>query len=285
MELIIVTGLSGAGKSKVVDALEDIGFFCADNVPPKLIPTFAQLLMESKESDKRSAIVSDTRAGYAFNEFSYALNELKNRKIDYKILFIDAKKDILLQRFKETRRKHPLLESCNGSLEDAITEERQLLLPARQYADFIIDTSNTSVQQCKDRISEMFIENPRELMQIRCTSFGFKYGIPNDSDIVFDVRCLPNPFYIDELKFKTGLDADVREYVLQWNEAVTLLDKLTELIDYMLPLCIKEGKSQLVISIGCTGGKHRSVVFAEKLYDHFAEKKYLLSINHRDIKK
>lgn len=285
MELVIITGLSGAGKSMGVDALEDIGFFCADNMPPKLIPTFAHLILNSKEIRNKVAIVTDIRVGGSFNDLFNALDDLKEMNCPYKIVFFDANNEVLIRRYKETRRKHPLVDSCNGSLIEAIDSERITLQPARQIADYIIDTSNLTATECKKRVSGIFLDNPTKAMSIHCVSFGFKYGIPTDSDLVFDVRCLPNPFYEDHLKDHTGIEKPVIDYVMQWEQAKTLINKLYDLIDYLVPLYRVEGKSQLVISIGCTGGRHRSVVFAELIREHLSDAGLLLSINHRDIKK
>ncbi len=285
MDVIIITGISGAGKSKVVDALEDIGYFCVDNMPPKLIPTFAQLLLKSTEKRDKVAIVTDVRSGGSFNSIFSSLEELKQIGVPYKILFIDASDDVLVRRYKETRRKHPLTDKYNGSLNEAIRAEREMLYPIRQAADYIVDSSNLSPAECKSRICEIFLDNPDSTMKIHCVSFGFKYGIPNDSDLMFDVRCLPNPFYIPEMKTKTGMDAEVRDYVMKWDESKELADKLMDLIDYLVPLYTREGKSQLVISVGCTGGRHRSVTFAEIIAKHFQNKGFAVSINHRDIKK
>jgi len=285
MELVIITGLSGAGKSRAVDALEDIGFFCAYNMPPKLIPTFVQLILNSKELRDRVAIVTDIRVGGAFKDLFNALDDIKAMNCPFKMLFFDSSNEVLLRRYKETRRKHPLIDEYNGSLLDAIEAERIILQPARQIADYIIDTSNLTATECKERVSSMFIDNPTNAMTIHCISFGFKYGIPSDSDLVFDVRCLPNPFYIDELKEHTGIEMPVRDFVMKWDQAKVLIQKLYDLIDFLIPLYRAEGKSQLVISIGCTGGRHRSVVFAELIREHLCEDGLLLSINHRDIKK
>ncbi|MEI6578693.1 MAG: RNase adapter RapZ [Eubacteriales bacterium] len=285
MELVIITGLSGAGKSRAVDALEDIGFFCADNMPPKLIPTFVQLILNSKEIRDKIAIVTDIRVGGSFKDLFIALEDIKAMNCPFKILFFDANNDVLLRRYKETRRKHPLIDEYNGSLIEAIEAERVILQPARQIADYIIDSSNLTATECKERVSSMFIDNPTNAMTIHCISFGFKYGIPSDSDLVFDVRCLPNPFYIDELKQHTGIELPVRDFVMKWEQAQVLIEKLYDLIDYLIPLYRTEGKSQLVISIGCTGGRHRSVVFAELIREHLCEEGLLLSINHRDVKK
>lgn len=284
MELIIVTGLSGAGKSKAVDILEDIGYFCVDNMPPKLMPAFAQLLLKSNEQPEKSAIVIDIRAGNNFKDVFNSLDLIKEMGGQYKILFVDASKDTLINRYKETRRKHPLAYKYKGSIDSAIEAEREILRPIRQMADYIIDTTNLKPTQFKERVANLFVKNPKEIMPIHCISFGFKYGAPADADLVFDVRCLPNPFYVDEIKKLTGLDEPVREYVMKWEQSQNLVPKLLDLIDYLVPLYQKEGKSHLVIAIGCTGGKHRSVTFAELIYKHLLEEKGMnVMVAHRDI--
>ena len=285
MELILVTGLSGAGKSRVIDALEDIGFFCVDNMPPKLIPTFIQLILNSKEQRDKIAVVTDIRAGLSADSLAQCLSEMKAAHIEYKLLFVTADDETLQSRYKLTRRKHPLDELCNGLLNEAITLERERLRPAIQCADYIVDTSHLSPKDCRERIAALFLENPSTKMHIHCMSFGFKHGVPTDADLMFDVRCLPNPFYVDELKEHTGLEAPVREYVLKWDVAQTMLTKLYDMIDFLVPLYEKEGKTQLVIAIGCSGGRHRSVVFAEKLNRHLLKNGLLCSVNHRDITK
>ncbi|MDD6219727.1 MAG: RNase adapter RapZ [Clostridia bacterium] len=285
MDLMIITGLSGAGKSRVVDALEDIGYFCVDNMPPKLMPTFAQLLLNSRERRDKVAIVTDIRVGGSFGDLFNALVELREMNCSPKILFVDASDDVLIRRYKETRRKHPLLEKYNGSITEALAAEREILEPAKSIADYIIDSSYMTPTECKNRVCEMFMENPRNALKVHCISFGFKYGIPNDSDLLFDVRCLPNPFYVSELKEHTGLEAPVKDYVLKWEEAQGLAAKLCDLMDYLIPLYNKEGKSQLVISVGCTGGRHRSVVFAQLLKEHLDKLGCIATVHHRDMKK
>lgn len=285
MDLMLVTGLSGAGKSRVVDALEDIGYFCVDNMPPKLMTTFAQLLLNSREKREKVAIVTDIRVGGSFGDLFNAMVELKNMGCNPKLLFIDAADNVLIRRYKETRRKHPLLEKYNGSIVEALAAERAILEPAKSIADYVIDSSHMTPTECKNRISEMFLENPQNAMKVHCMSFGFKYGIPNDSDLIFDVRCLPNPFYVAELKEHTGLEEPVKNFVLKWDEAQGLLTKLYDLLDYLIPLYIKEGKSQLVISVGCTGGRHRSVVFAQLLKEHLDKLGCVATVHHRDMKK
>ena len=285
MELILVTGLSGACKSRVIDALEDIGFFCVDNMPPKLISTFVQLILSSKEPRDRIAVVTDIRAGLSPQTFDSCVEDLLSAKIDFKILFVTADDESLQSRYKLTRRKHPLSDLCNGLLNDAITLERERLRPAMQKADYIVDTSHMTPKDCRERIAALFLDNPSQKMHIHAMSFGFKYGMPTDADLVFDVRCLPNPFYVDELKEHTGLDEAVQTYVLKWDAAQTLLAKLYDLVDFLIPLYEKEGKTQLVIAVGCSGGKHRSVVFAEMINKHLLQNNLLSSIHHRDMDK
>lgn len=285
MDFLIVTGLSGAGKSRAVDALEDIGFFCIDNMPPTLISRFAQMARQSGDKLSKVAIVTDVRGGEWFNDFLTELDHLKSRDIAFKLLFLDCDDQTLIRRYKETRRKHPLLTTGEASIGNAIRMERALLAHARERADYIIDTTNLSAMQLKERISKLFLDNISNSMLITCMSFGFKYGAPADADLIFDVRCLPNPFYLDELKFKTGLDAEVFDYVMKWPQSQELKQKLVELADFLLPLYLREGKSQLTIAFGCTGGKHRSVTFAEILYRHLSEQGKRVGVNHRDILK
>ena len=285
MEFLIVTGLSGAGKSRAVDALEDIGFYCVDNIPPKLIPTFYDLCAKAGNTFSRVAVVTDIRGGDMFSSLFETLDDLKNEDKHYRILFLDANDYVLINRFKETRRKHPLAENNLGSLEQAVKLEREILRPVREKADYIIDTSFLSPAQLKERISNLFLGDSSQALMVHCVSFGFKYGIPTEADRVFDVRCLPNPFYIEELKHLTGLDEPVYSYVMKWEQTKGVVQRLISLIDYMLPLYCDEGKSQLVIAIGCTGGKHRSVALAQLLYDHLLENGHRTSVNHRDIQK
>ena len=285
MEFVVVTGMSGAGKSRAISAMEDIGFYCVDNIPPQLIPTFHQLCRSAKQPFSRVAVVTDIRGGDMFNTLFDSLEQLRNERMDYKILFLDAADFVLSNRFKETRRKHPLADSYMGSLEQAVKLEREVLRPVRERADFIIDTSFLSPAQLRERISSLFLGNASDALMIHCVSFGFKYGVPAESDLVFDVRCLPNPFYVEELKNLTGLDEPVRSYVMRWEQTKGVVQRLISLIDYMLPLYCDEGKSQLMISIGCTGGKHRSVTLAQLLYNHLVEAGRRASVNHRDIRK
>lgn len=286
MELLIVTGMSGGGKSVVVDAVEDLGYFCADNLPLKLLLTFAQLSDSASERYSKVAVVSDIRSGGEFENIFCYLDDLKNAGFTYKIFFIDADDKTLVRRYKETRRIHPLLNDNDGSLSASISKERELLSGIRGVCDYYIDTSDISAADCKKRVGQILNGSTETALNVHCMSFGFKYGSPGDCDLIFDVRCLPNPFYIPELKEKTGLEAPVRDYVMQFSQATELLKKLTDLIDYLIPLYIKEGKSQLTVGFGCTGGRHRSVCFAEKMSEHLkSDNNLIVSVAHRDIKK
>ena len=285
MDFVIVTGMSGAGKSRAVDALEDIGFYCIDNMPPKLISKFAEICLQSDGKISREAIVTDVRGGELFQGLFDELDHLKDQEFSYKLMFLDASDAVLMRRYKETRRRHPLLDVVHGSIENALKSERLLLKPARERADYIIDTTHLSAAQLKERISNIFLDNVMTGMLINCTSFGFKYGPATEADLVFDVRCLPNPFYVDELKKQTGLDQPVRDYVMKWPQSIELLNKIVDLVDFLIPYYLDEGKSQLVIAFGCTGGKHRSVTFAEYLYKHLSDKGHKVTVNHRDILK
>ncbi len=285
MQFVIVTGLSGSGKSCAVNALEDIGFYCIDNMPPQLISKFAEISTQSDIKIERVAIVADIRGGELFFSLSESIEELKEQGIDVKILFFDASDDILVKRFKETRRKHPLDEVVHGSIRRAVASERDILNSIRAVADYYIDTSYLSTAQLREQINGMFLENAGDSMLVKVMSFGFKYGAPNEADLLFDVRCLPNPFYIPELKHFTGEDSEVSDYVMSFEQSQELLSRLENLIDFLIPLYIQEGKSQLVIAFGCTGGKHRSVTFAEKIYGYLTDKNIRVRKSHRDISK
>ncbi len=284
MQLVIVTGMSGAGKSRVIDTLEDIGFFCVDNMTPKLIPTFVQLLEDSAEVREKIAFVADIRLGGSFLHLFNALEEIKKAGYEYKILFVDADNDVIIRRYQETRRKHPLSnDDTTQELQDIIIKEREILKNARDIADYVIDTSLLNSSQLKERVAKLFLDDVTNTLKINVNSFGFKYGTPKDSDLVFDVRCLPNPFYVPELKHHTGLESSVRDYVMGFQQAQGLVPRLLDLVNYLVPLYREEGKSQLTISVGCTGGRHRSVVFAELVYNSIKEKGYNVSVYHRDI--
>ncbi|MDD4414736.1 MAG: RNase adapter RapZ [Oscillospiraceae bacterium] len=285
MEFIIVTGLSGAGKSRVVTALEDIGYYCVDNMPPKLLPKFAELCIQSEENLSRVAMVVDVRGGQKFGDLFDSLAALRQMGSSYKILFLDCDDQVLARRYKETRRQHPLVSIGLTTVQDAIAAERELLKTLFDRADYLINTTYLSPAQLKERVTELFLGGSAQAMAVQCLSFGFKYGYPSEADLVFDVRCFPNPFYEPELKNKTGLDKDVRDYVMQGDEVKGFKERLYDFMEYMLPLYRNEGKSQLVIAIGCTGGKHRSVTLAEALSQHIAQLGYRVTVNHRDIGK
>lgn len=285
MDFIIVTGLSGAGKTRAMHVLEDIGFYCVDNIPPQLIETFYDLCRKARgKKMKKVAIVTDIR-GENFDLLLPVLDELKQSNKSYKVLFLEAKDNILSRRFVETRRKHPLLQLYAGSFVKAVQAERESLKKIREVADFIIDTSYLAPAQLKQRLSDIFLEDKWSAFNINCMSFGFKYGNPSEADLIFDVRCLPNPYYVEELRKLTGLDEFVNEYVMQKEETKGFVTRLFSLVDYMIPLYKNEGKSQIVIAIGCTGGKHRSVALTQLLYSHFLEIGQRATVQHRDIKK
>lgn len=283
MELVIVTGMSGAGKSVVANALEDIGFYCIDNMPPQLIKPVAELSRLGKSELGRVAIVTDIRGGKMFRELIPTLTALKQSGCDYKMLFLDSSDDKLVTRYKETRRRHPMSTEGGLSVAEAVKNERELLKPLKEMSNYIIDTTMTSTSALKERITALFLGDTSKGMAIQCMSFGFKYGCVSEADIVFDVRCLKNPFYVESLRSLTGLDEKVSDFVLKLPETDELLKRLYSLVDYTVPLYCKEGKSQLVIAIGCTGGKHRSVVFAELLHKHLLSQNYRSVVNHRDI--
>ncbi|MCH5349736.1 MAG: RNase adapter RapZ [Oscillospiraceae bacterium] len=284
MKFLIVTGMSGSGKSGAVNILEDIGYYCIDNIPPQLIPKFAEICVNNGQM-KKVAIVTDIRGGELFLELDEGLNYLKSNDMDTSILFLDASDDVLIKRYKETRRKHPLDEQSHGSLQNAIDSERKILASVREYADYYIDTSELSMGQLKETVYSLFLDNPNESMVVKVMSFGYKYGVSREADLVFDVRCLPNPFYIPELKHHTGTESCVSDFVMKYEQSKTLLSKLEDMLDFLIPLYIHEGKSQLVIAFGCTGGKHRSVTFAEAIYKYLDHKKMKCRISHRDINK
>ena len=285
MEFVILTGLSGAGKTRAMHAMEDIGFFCVDNLPPALIPVFYDLCLKTEGTQNRAAVVTDTRGGELFKSFFTALESLKRDKKPYKILFLDSSDSVLVNRFQETRRKHPLSDEMGGALEQAVKLEREMLKPVKECSDYVIDTSGVSPAQLKARITELFLSSAQDSLSVHCISFGFKFGIPMEADLVFDVRCLPNPFYVPELKAKTGCDQEVAGYVMSFPEAQQLLRRITELLEFSLPLYVKEGKSQLTVAFGCTGGKHRSITFARLVAEHLCTLGYHPSVQHRDIRR
>ena len=284
MRFVIVTGMSGAGKTSVLKFLEDINFFCVDNLPPALLPKFAELCYEQEGEIERVAMGIYIRGGKLFNDLFEVLSSLQEKGYEYEILFLDASDEVLIKRYKETRRSHPL--SKNGSIHEGIQKEREMLRDVKAKATYIIDTSQVLTRQLKEQINGIFVENKNhENLVITIQSFGFKYGIPTDSDLVFDVRFLPNPFYIQELKELTGNDEPVSSYVMNFEESQIFLCKLLDMVEFLIPLYIKEGKNNLVISIGCTGGKHRSVTLANALYAALGQEKHMLLLQHHDIEK
>jgi Predicted P-loop-containing kinase len=285
MEFVIVTGMSGAGKTRAMHALEDIGFFCVDNLPPELIPVFYDLCLKSEELRGRIAVVTDTRGGELFKSFFSAMEMLKREGKPYKILFLDCADVVLVNRFKETRRKHPLVDGLNGSLEQAVRLERGMLKLVRESSNYVIDTAGVSPAQLKTRLTKLFLENDDNVLAVHCISFGFKYGIPQESDLVFDVRCLPNPYYDETLRSMTGLDQPIIDFVMSKEETKGFVKRFVDMVEYMLPLYNREGKSQLVIAVGCTGGHHRSVALAQFMCDHLLTKEFKAGATHRDIQK
>lgn len=283
MRFVIVTGMSGAGKSQTIRCLEDFGYYCVDNLPSELIPKFADLCHKSGGKIDKIAVVVDIRGGKFFDKLFTGLQCLDEMHIKYEILFLEAEDSVVIKRFKESRRKHPL-SYYHGTIAGAIQEEREKLSEVKNKSNHIIDTSNMSTRQLREEIEKIFIENKDfESMIINVVSFGFKYGIPIDADLVFDVRFLPNPYYVDELKHYTGLEDRIKHYVLSWKEAGDFISKISDLLEFLVPNYIKEGKSQLVIAVGCTGGMHRSVVIAEEIYKNLKSHNHTAIINHRDI--
>lgn len=285
MHFLIVSGMSGAGKSRAVAALEDLGYYCVDNLPTALIPQFAEVCYAATERYERVALVTDVRAGVDFDQLFASLDSIKNMGCDCRILFLDTDTNTLIRRYKETRRKHPLMKR-DVSMTEAIEKERQLLKSIRSRADYVVDTTRFSATDLRERLIQIFSQNEQNsLMQVTVESFGFKYGIPTDADLVFDVRFLPNPYYEISLREHNGTESCVRDYVFQDGTADKLMSHLTALMDFLLPKYIKEGKAALVICIGCTGGKHRSVAITEALADYIGKKGGNVSVVHRDYKR
>lgn len=285
MKFVIVTGMSGAGKSTALKMLEDMGFFCVDNLPIALLGKFAELATAPGGEISRVALGVDIRSGQALGELEEILNQLKMNGISYEILFLDASDATLVKRYKETRRSHPLAK--NGRVDRGIAEEREKLDFLKRKADYILDTSQLLTRELNQELDKIFLQNQEfKNLMITVLSFGFKYGVPQDCDLVFDVRFLPNPFYVDELRAKTGNDREVQEYVMGYEISHIFLQKLSDLLDFLIPNYVLEGKNQLVIGIGCTGGKHRSVTLANELYGRLSEKtQYGARLEHRDIRR
>lgn len=285
MKFVILTGMSGAGKSTALKMMEDIGFYCVDNLPIPLLEKFVELSKLQNAELQKVALGIDARSGQALDELREVLERIETRGEDFEILFLDSEDSVLVKRYKETRRSHPL--APNERVDKGIALERERLAFLKKRADYILDTSQLLTRELKAEIEKIFLKNQDyKNLFITVLSFGFKYGIPVDSDLVFDVRFLPNPYYVEGLRAKTGNDTEIQEYVLQFKEAHTFLDKLNDMIEFLIPNYIAEGKNQLVISIGCTGGKHRSVTLANELYKRLSGKtEYGLKIEHRDIGK
>ena len=282
MEFLIITGLSGAGKSLAIQSLEDLGFFCVDNLPPALIPKFAEIIKESQGRIRRVALVIDIRGGEFFDALGAALANLDASGIRFQILFLDASDEILVRRFEETRRKHPL----GGSVLDGIREERRRLQPLKERASRIMDTSTLTAREFKQELADAFLRpDGRRALTVDVMSFGYKYGIPLDADLVFDVRFLPNPYYVEALRALPGSSPQVREFVLRAEQTVEFQRKLQDMLSFLLPQFTAEGKTHLTIAIGCTGGKHRSVVVAEDLARYLGASGYTARVKHRDVKK
>ncbi len=287
MEFIIISGLSGAGKTSALHVLEDIGYYCVDNIPASLLSTLYTLCLNStNETMKRAAVVVDVRGNDNYEQMNNQIEDFKKSHSDVKILFIDARSDVVIMRYKETRRKHPLSQRLrDGTVTEAVEFEKALLTPVKRAADYHINTTHMSIKQMRERVISLFMEDFTKSLTLTFMSFGFKFGIPLEADIVFDVRCLPNPFYIPELKMLTGLDSSVRNYVLCSNDTQQFLKRTLDLLDFSVPLYYKEGKSELVVGVGCTGGKHRSVTVARALQEHFQSLGYKSVVSHRDIEK
>ena len=282
MEFVIISGLSGAGKSRAASIMEDMGFFCVDNLPAPLIPKFAELGAGSSGEYDRVVLVTDIRGGTKFDGLFQALDGLRTMKCGYRILFMEASDQAIIQRYKETRRSHPLAEEC-GSLKEAIGLERRVLEPVKERADWVIDTSGLSTRALREKLLRLFSRGTEGSMEVRVLSFGFKHGIPAEADLVFDVRFLPNPFYVAELRPLTGLDGRVRDYALSAPQSQEFLKKLTDFVVYLLPRYVEEGKASLTVAVGCTGGHHRSVAVAHALAETVRRLNYPVSESHRDM--
>ena len=283
MEFIIISGLSGAGKSKAASFMEDMGFFCVDNLPAPLIPKFAELGMAGTGEYDRVVLVTDVRSGTNFSALFQSLEALKGMKCPYRILYMDASDDVIIKRYKETRRSHPLAEECD-SLEGAIALERRMLAPLRERAEFVVDTSDLSTAKLRGELLRLFGRGSQEgAMTVSVTSFGFKHGLPREADLVFDVRFLPNPYSVQELRPRTGLDDGVRDYVFSGGAAGEFLEKLQDLVGFLLPKYVEEGKTALVVAVGCTGGHHRSVAIAHALAAYIRGRGYPVTESHRDL--
>ncbi|NLA87460.1 MAG: RNase adapter RapZ [Clostridiales bacterium] len=285
MEILIISGLSGAGKSRVAAVLEDMDFYCVDNMPVALMPKFAELCLATRGRYERVALVTDVRAIEDFNELFVALEVMRDMGCDHRILYVEASFETIVKRYKETRRRHPL-DPDGGDLEKAVHREIEILAPVREQADIIIDTTDLTLGRLQRRLFAIFSMNTDEKpMSVNVISFGYKYGIPIESDLVFDVRFLPNPFYVSELREQSGLDEPVKQYIFGYEQTQEFYNKLLDLMEFLLPCYVEEGKRHIVISIGCTGGHHRSVAIAQSLSDFLTAKGYPVDCIHRDLEK
>ena len=283
MELLIITGMSGSGKSRAASILEDIGYYIVDNLPAEMMVKFADFCISSHGHYDRVALVYDVRAGEPFDLLIATLERLKRTNVDCRLLFLDADTAAIINRYKETRRAHPLSAEGRG-IEQAVMLERQMLQPVRDHADYVVDTSSFSVGKLRSELLDLFgRERDRQGLHVDVMSFGFKHGLPLESDLVFDVRFLPNPYYIPELKNQTGLDEPVKNFVFKYQQTLDFVAKTEDLLSFLLPNYLDEGKTDLVIAVGCTGGKHRSVCIAKELFEFVSKKGYAATLSHRDM--
>lgn len=281
MKFTIVTGMSGSGKTRVIRYLEDMGYFCIDNMPPMLIPKFSEMLATAGGKFSNVALVIDVRVGEMINELATQIQELKLKGYNVRVLFLTADDETLVKRYKETRRSHPIYNT--GGLLASIRQERNMLEKLLTASDYVINTSNLSNTGLLDELKEIFGEDNKKSFAVNVMAFGYKYGMPMDADLVFDVRCFPNPFYIDELKYKTGNDKEVQDYAMRFPEAQEFMEKLEDMMSFLIPLYEEEGKVSITIAIGCTGGKHRSVTMTNKLGDYLKETGLKVNVTYRDI--
>lgn len=283
MRFVVVTGMSGGGKRTALKLLEDAGYYCVDNLPVSLVGKFAELITMPGSEITKVALGLDVRADQSFEDATKVLQELKSGDYDVEILFMEAGDDVLIKRYKESRRVHPL--AVEGRIEDGVRQERKVLDKIRRQADYVIDTTSLLTRELKEELDRIFVNNEEyNSLMVTVMSFGFKNGIPSDADLVFDVRFLPNPFYIDELKHKTGNDREVQDYVMGFEESHAFMDKLVDMVQFLIPNYVKEGKYRLVIAIGCTGGKHRSVTLANELFLRLKDRgEYGVTLHHRDV--
>ncbi|MDF2820817.1 MAG: RNase adapter RapZ [Clostridiales bacterium] len=284
IRFVIITGMSGGGKSTALKMLEDVGYFCVDNLPIQLIEKFAEICFKADSGINKVALGIDVRTSTAFDELIVTIGELDKKGYRCELLFIDASDNVIVKRYKETRRKHPLV--TDGRIEEGIQKERNLLQPLKETADYILETSNLLTRELKTELIKIFIDDEKYSgIYISVVSFGFKYGIPTDADLVFDVRFIPNPYYIPELRPLTGNDKEIQDYVMKWDISKTFLEKLEDMVKFLIPNYIEEGKTQLIVAIGCTGGKHRSVTLANELFLRLENESYSVKKEHRDIEK